>query len=78
MLIVYSKSSGEIRGIYSGDLQSIDSLYGKDAQEYKIIWDELKLEDDEYILNNWRNFIVDVNNGNILKLKDAEELRKYL
>jgi hypothetical protein len=71
MLVVYSKSTGRIQGVFSGDLQSIDTLYGEDAEDFKIIWDELALPDDVGVIRNPEKFIVNT------ETKELELLPEY-
>lgn len=60
MVIIFNKRTGEIRSIFSGDLQTLDIMYGNEAADYKQILDELLIDDDINIINNWRMFQVNV------------------
>jgi hypothetical protein len=57
MTLIYSKRTGAIKASFSG-VQSMDTLYGDEAEEYRIIWDELVLDKDEFVLNNAQQFKV--------------------
>lgn len=58
MTIIFSKKTGKIKAIFSGYLQTMDTLYGDEAEEYKIIWDEVMVEDDDAVMNHLDKFIV--------------------
>jgi hypothetical protein len=58
MTIIFSKSTGKIQAVFSGDLQKIATLYGEDAADFAIIWDEIVIPDDEAVLNSKDKFIV--------------------
>ena len=71
MVIIYSKSTGRIQSVFSGELQTIDTLYGVDAEDFKIIWDELVLPDDVGVIRNPEKFIVNT------ETKELELLPEY-
>ena len=71
MVIIYSKSTGRIQSVFSGELQTIDTLYGVDAEDFKIIWDELALPDDVGVIRNPEKFIVNT------ETKELELLPEY-
>ncbi|MBK5243048.1 hypothetical protein [Clostridium sp.] len=60
MTIIYTKRTGLIKSIFSGNLQKMDSLYGDDAQDLKIIWDEIIIPDDNNVINTPQNFKVNI------------------
>ncbi|MDP4144170.1 MAG: hypothetical protein Q8936_06740 [Bacillota bacterium] len=62
MTIVFNKRLGIIKGIFSGELQTMDVLYGDEASDFKLIWDEVLLPDDENVLRNPGNFKINVDN----------------
>lgn len=55
MTIIYSKSSGKVIAAFSG-IQTIQILYGENGADYAIIWDELVVPIDSYILKNYSKF----------------------
>jgi hypothetical protein len=55
MTIIYNKRTGAIKASFSG-IQNMDTLYGDEAEDYKLIWGELVLEKDEFVLNNLQQF----------------------
>lgn len=76
MTIVYSKTTGEIKGLYTG-IQEITTLYGAEGEDYAIIWDRLVVEKDDYVLNNIKQFKIDTVLKKLL-LKDASTISKYI
>ena len=60
MTIVYSKRTGNIKAIFSGDLQHINTAYGEESQDYMLIWDEISIEDDINVMQNSRQFKVNI------------------
>lgn len=56
MTIVYYKDNGEIQGVYSGDLQHINTLYGERARFFKQILDEICIPDDKIVIDNYSMF----------------------
>ena len=72
MTIIYLKEYGDIKGIYSGDLQHIDTLFGDRAELYKKIYDEIVLPDDPNVINNYRLFKVNSETKEIELLLNAK------
>ncbi|WP_073016784.1 hypothetical protein [Clostridium intestinale] len=73
MTIYYSKRTGEITSFSSG-IQDM-SFFGDNKEDYKIIWDFIILEKDNYVLENRGKFkVID----GIVKLKEFVDLSKYL
>lgn len=60
MTIIYNKRTGDIKAIFGGNLQHIDTLYAEEAVDYKLIWDEIYVEDDMQVINNSQNFKINV------------------
>ena len=60
MTIIYNKRLGTIKSIFSGNLQNINSLYGEESYDYKLIWDEIIIPDDEIVFKNPQNFKVNI------------------
>ena len=60
MTIVFNKRLGIIKGVFSGDLQTMDVLYGVEAQDYKLIWDETLVTDDVNVIQNPDNYKVNI------------------
>jgi hypothetical protein len=60
MLIVYSKTTGRIKGLYSGGLQTFNSVFGDEAVDYALIWDSITMPDDKAVINNPFNYIVNI------------------
>ena len=60
MTLVFSKRNGNIKGIFSGDLQTMDVLFGEDAEDYKMIWDEVVLKEDNYVIQNVQQFKINI------------------
>lgn len=60
MTVIFSKRTGEIKGLFSGDLQTIANTYGEEAQDYALIWGEIQIPDDLNVVNNARGYKVNV------------------
>ena len=75
MTIIFNKRLGTIQSIYSGDLQRIDILYGNEAEDYKLIWDEIIISDDEFVMRNFQNFKINVDTKQLEIL--AEQINQY-
>lgn len=60
MTIIYNKRTGNIKNIFSGMDQTIDTLFGEEAQDYKLIFDELIVVDNWNVINNYNAFKVNV------------------
>lgn len=71
MTVIYSKSTGKIHGLFSGNLQHIKTLYPDEYQDYEQIWDEITLDDDQNVLNSPVSFKVNV------ETKQLELLPQY-
>lgn len=61
MLIIYNKRLGDIENVFTGDLQSIDSLYQEKAPDFHLIWEEFYIEEDTNILLNFNRYKIDLN-----------------
>ena len=75
MTIIFNKRLGTIKSIFSGNLQNIKTLYGNEAQDYKIIWDEIIIKDDDFVLKNPQNFRVNVDTKQLEML--SQQANKY-
>lgn len=73
MTIFYNRRLGSIQAI-AGGIQDM-SYFGEQEEDFKIIYDYIVVDNDEYVINNSSNFIV-INNG--LKFKDSACINKYL
>jgi len=58
MTIFYSKSTGNIKSLATG-IQDMN-LFGADKDDYSIIWDFVVLPKDEYVINNWKQFKINL------------------
>ncbi len=73
MTIFFRKSTGDLTDIIQGE-QTMD-MYGELKSDYELIYSFVVVDFDEYVMKNSRLFcIVDGK----LKLKNSEELQKYL
>lgn len=73
MTIFYNRRLGSIQAI-AGGIQDM-SYFGDQEEDFKIIYDYIVVDNDEYVINNSSNFIV-INNR--LKFKDSACINKYL
>lgn len=74
MFIVYSKQTGDIKNIATGDTyKEIKDLFPYDYKDYEIIYDTLSIPDDLFVINNFNMF--KVQDGK-LALKQSQ-LEKY-
>ncbi len=74
MTLYYSKNTGEITQLITGI--SDMNIFGTNKDDFKIIWDYIVVEKDDYVIKNLSKFIV---NGNKeLKIKENIDLSKYL
>lgn len=60
MTLIYNKRTGTIKNVFSGMNQTIDVLFGDEAQDYKLIWDEIIVEDNWSVISNWTMFKINV------------------
>ncbi|MGL5245525.1 MAG: hypothetical protein ACRC7R_10165 [Sarcina sp.] len=59
MFIVYSKQTGDIKNIATGDsYNTLKDLFPYDYKDFEIIYDTLKVEDDLFVINNFTSFKV--------------------
>lgn len=73
MTIFFRKSTGDLADVIQ-DEQTMD-MYGDLKADYELIYSFVVVDFDEYVMKNSRLFcIVDGK----LKLKNSEELQKYL
>lgn len=74
MFIVYSKQTGDIKNIATGDTyKEIKDLFPYDYKDYEIIYDTLSIPDDLFVINNFNMFRVQ---DGKLALKQSQ-LEKY-
>jgi len=66
MTIFYSRSSGLITMAMTG-IGDFD-VFMEQAEDYKLIWDFVVVNKDEYVLYNYKNFIIE--NGEVKLKKD--------
>lgn len=66
MTIFYRKANGEIKQFATG-IQGFE-MFGEEQEDYKLIWNIIILDRDEYVLKNIKDFII---KDNILMLKEA-------
>lgn len=73
MTLFYSKRTGEIKAYTTGITDM--GYYGDDEEDFKLIYDFIVVDRDDYVLDNFSKFkIVDKQ----IKLKEAVNLDKYL
>lgn len=71
MTIYYSKSTGILKGVYSG-IQDMKS-FGADEADYTQIWDFKVVPNDAYVLAHPNLFIVDISGEEpVLSLLQAD------
>ncbi|MDP4143121.1 MAG: hypothetical protein Q8936_01380 [Bacillota bacterium] len=58
MTVIYSKKTGKIVSVWSGNNQSISSLYPN--EDYSLVWDELTIEENIYLQQSPWLFRVDI------------------
>ena len=73
MTIFYNKRLGTIQSI-AGGTQDM-SYFGEEEEDFKLIYDYIVVDNDEYVINNSNNFCVSERQ---LKFKNAENVNKYL
>lgn len=73
MTVFYNKRLGTIQAI-AGGTQDM-SYFGEEEEDFKLIYDYIVIENDEYVINNSNNFCVSEKQ---LKFKNAEKVNKYL
>lgn len=76
MTIIFNKRLGTIKSVFSGNLQTIETLYGNEAQDYKIIWDEIIINDDDFVLKNPQSFRINVDTKQLEML--IKQVNQYL
>ena len=59
MTIIFNKRTGDIK-LALGGIQSIDTLYGSEAEDFKLIFGELVTERLTFVIDNPQQFIVDI------------------
>jgi len=57
MTLFYSKSTGQIKSFCTG-IQDM-SYFGIDEEDYSIIWDFIIVKLDNFLVNNYQNFVVE-------------------
>ena len=78
MLVIFSKRTGKIQSVCSGDLQRMETLYGDESVEYALIWDEIIVPDDRAVINNTHKFIVNTKTRELeLRPEYAINVNKY-
>jgi hypothetical protein len=65
MVVIFNKRIGTIKYVFSGNDQSIDVMYGDEAEDYKKILDQVIVQDDWNVINNWRMFKVNLDTKQI-------------
>lgn len=58
MTIFYSKSTGLIKSIMNG-IQDMN-FFGQDKEDFTLIWDFIVLNRDDYVLNNYKQFKINL------------------
>ena len=58
MTIFFSKRTGTIKAVFSGDLQHIDTVYGAEGEDFLQIWDEITIPDNNDVINKFSNYRV--------------------
>ena len=59
MTIFYSKRTGEIQTFCTG-VQDM-SFFSKNSEDYKIIWDYVVVDYNNFVIKNINSFVVDTN-----------------
>lgn len=74
MFIVYSKQTGDIKNIATGDTyKELKDLFPYDYKDYEIIYNTLNIPDDQFVINNFDMFKI-VDNKIVVK---ESQLEKY-
>jgi len=60
MTIIYNKRIGSIKNIFSGNLQTLDIIFGVEAEDYRIIFDELIIADNQNVIDSPKMFKVNI------------------
>lgn len=58
MTIIYNKRIGKIKVIYSGDINHVSTAFGAESQDYMLIYDEIILPDDKFVMYHPQEFEV--------------------
>ena len=62
MFIIYSKQTGDIKNIATGDnYKEIKDLFPYDYKDYEIIYNTLNVPDDLFVINNFNMFKIENN-----------------
>jgi hypothetical protein len=70
MNIFFNKRTGTIKAVFSGNLQSIATVYGEESQDYAQIYGEATFPDDNLVIRNPENFKVNVEKNQLEILSD--------
>jgi len=70
MLIIYFKSDGEIHQVATG-YKTMEEFYGRRAKEFRMIFDSICVEENNYLFNNFSDFYI---NQGRLRAKNIEIL----
>lgn len=65
MTIIFNKRTGDIK-LALGGIQSIDTLYGSEAEDFKLIFGEIVTERLTFVIDNPQQFIVDPKNLKVI------------
>lgn len=74
MLVIFVKRTGKIKNVFSGELQHITTLYGDEAEDYALIWDEITIPDDNSVIRIPGNYQV---NTKTRQLEILPSLNRY-
>lgn len=65
MTIIYNKRTGSIKNIFSGNDQTLDIIFGSESEDYRIIFDELIVDDNWNVIDSSRMFKVNTDTKEI-------------
>lgn len=71
LTIFYNKRIGKVQLYYTG-IQDF-SVFGEEAEDYKLIWDKLEVPYDDFIIENFNDFVVD--NGELCYSPKVRDIR---
>ena len=58
MTVIYNKRTGRIKLILSGDTNHVATVFGDEGVDYKKIFAEIIIPDDEYVIKHPKEFEV--------------------
>ena len=73
LTIFYNKRTGAIKELCSGEQDM--SWFGDEKEDYELIFDFIRVEFDDFILENYQNMYIE--DGRV-KIKESEVPERYL